>query len=129
MRDAPENGLEFHSAFRMTLWIKKDFYMHDIIGFAELENFVDQKLKNFSSGMQVRLAFSIAIQAQSDILLIDEVLAVGDAQFQKKCMGKLGSVAKEGRTVLLVSHNIGLMETLCSRGVLLRGNGSKIPGD
>jgi lipopolysaccharide transport system ATP-binding protein len=77
-------------------------------------------VKRYSSGMYVRLAFAVAAHLEPEILVVDEVLAVGDVDFQKKCMGKMGSVAKEGRTVLLVSHNIGLMETLCSRGVLLR---------
>lgn len=91
----------------------------DIVEFAELERFMDQKLKNYSSGMQVRLAFSIAIRAQSDILLIDEVLAVGDAVFQKKCYDYFKHLAKERRTVIFVSHDIAALQEYCSRGILI----------
>jgi ABC-2 type transport system ATP-binding protein len=91
----------------------------EIISFAELEKFMDQKLKNYSSGMQVRLAFSIAIQAKSDILLIDEVLAVGDAAFQQKCFNYFHRLKKEGRTVVLVSHDRGALERFCTNGVLI----------
>jgi len=77
---------------------------NDIVSFAELERFMDQKLKNYSSGMQVRLAFSIAIRAESDILVMDEVLAVGDAAFQKKCFDVFRKLKKEGRTIILVTH-------------------------
>jgi len=90
-----------------------------IVQFAELEKFMDQKLKNYSSGMQVRLAFSIAIQAQSDILLIDEVLAVGDAAFQQKCFDHFHKLRKDGRTVVLVSHDRGALERFCTNGVLI----------
>ncbi|HEY2343921.1 MAG TPA: ABC transporter ATP-binding protein, partial [Chthoniobacteraceae bacterium] len=92
----------------------------EIVDFAGIGAFIDTPVKRYSSGMYVRLAFAVAAHLEPEILVVDEVLAVGDVDFQKKCMGKMGSVAKEGRTVLLVSHNIGLMETLCSRGVLLR---------
>jgi ABC-2 type transport system ATP-binding protein len=91
----------------------------DIIGFAELEDFVDQKLKNFSSGMQVRLAFSIAIQAQSEVLLIDEVLAVGDVNFQEKCFEVFRSMKKEGRTIVFVSHDMESVKSFCNRAVLI----------
>jgi len=91
----------------------------DIIGFAELENFVDQKLKNFSSGMQVRLAFSIAIQAQSDILLIDEVLAVGDANFQQKCFDVFVDLKKQGKTLVLVTHDMNAIKQFCDRAIML----------
>lgn len=91
----------------------------DIVGFAELGKFMDQKLKNYSSGMQVRLAFSIAIRAESDILLIDEVLAVGDANFQKKCLDTFKNIKKSGRTVVLVTHDMHTMEAYCDRALLI----------
>jgi lipopolysaccharide transport system ATP-binding protein len=92
----------------------------EIVDFAGIDAFIDTPVKRYSSGMYVRLAFAVAAHLEPEILIVDEVLAVGDVDFQKKCMGKMGSVAKEGRTILLVSHNIALMETLCSRAVLLR---------
>jgi ABC-2 type transport system ATP-binding protein len=91
----------------------------DIVDFAEIERFMDQKLKNYSSGMQVRLAFSIAIRAKSDILLIDEVLAVGDAIFQKKCYDYFRQLKREGRTVVFISHDISALEEYCDRGILI----------
>lgn len=91
----------------------------DIVEFAELEKFMDQKLKNYSSGMQVRLAFSIAIRAQSDILLLDEVLAVGDAIFQQKCYNYFHQLKKKNKTVLFVSHDISALSQYCTRGILL----------
>jgi len=94
---------------------------HDIVEFAELEKFMDQKLKNYSSGMQVRLAFSIAIRAKSNILLIDEVLAVGDAAFQTKCFDHFYKLKRESRTVVFVSHDRGALEKFCDRGVLIEG--------
>lgn len=93
----------------------------EIVAFAELERFMDQRLKNYSSGMQVRLAFSIAIRAQSDILLLDEVLAVGDAVFQKKCYDYFKQLKKEKRTVILVSHDTGVLQEYCTNGILLEG--------
>ncbi len=94
--------------------------MYDaIVEFAELKAFMDQKLKNYSSGMQVRLAFSIAIRAKSDILLLDEVLAVGDAVFQKKCYDYFKQLKKEKRTVILVSHDTGVLQEYCTNGILL----------
>lgn len=91
----------------------------DIVSFAEIDRFMDQKLKNYSSGMQVRLAFSIAIRAQSDILLLDEVLAVGDAMFQKKCYEYFKQLKKEKRTVIFVSHDTNALLEYCDRGILL----------
>jgi len=91
----------------------------DIVGFAELEKFMDQKLKNYSSGMQVRLAFSIAIRAKSDILVMDEVLAVGDASFQKKCFDVFRRLKKEGRTIILVTHDMGNVERFCERVLVI----------
>ncbi len=91
----------------------------DIVKFAELEKFMDQKLKNYSSGMQVRLAFSIAIRAHSDILLVDEVLAVGDSTFQQKCFDYFRILKKEKRTVVFVSHDKGSIESFCDRALLI----------
>lgn len=91
----------------------------DIVAFAELERFMDQKLKNYSSGMQVRLAFSIAIRAKSDILVLDEVLAVGDTNFQKKCFDVFRQVKAEGRTVILVTHDMSAVQKFCSRAMLI----------
>lgn len=91
----------------------------DIVAFAELEKFMDQKLKNYSSGMQVRLAFSIAIRAKTDILLIDEVLAVGDAAFQAKCFDYFYKLKDSDTTVIFVSHDRGSLERFCARGVLI----------
>src|SRR3990167_5954702 len=90
----------------------------DIVDFAELEKFMDQKLKNYSSGMKVRLAFSIAIRAHSDILLIDEVLAVGDAAFQKKCYDYFDQLKKEKKTVVFVSHSMEQVVRFCDRAIL-----------
>ncbi len=91
----------------------------EIVSFAEIEQFVDTPVKRYSSGMYMRLAFAVAAHLESEILLVDEVLAVGDAAFQKKCLGKMGEVAEGGRTVLFVSHNMGTIESLCNKGILL----------
>jgi lipopolysaccharide transport system ATP-binding protein len=91
----------------------------EIVSFAEMEKFIDTPVKYYSSGMYVRLAFAVAAHLDPEILLVDEVLAVGDAAFQKKCLGKMGDVAKEGRTVLFVSHNMAAIENLCTRAFLL----------
>jgi ABC-type polysaccharide/polyol phosphate transport system ATPase subunit len=91
----------------------------EIIRFAELEEFVDLKLKNYSSGMQVRLGFSAAIQAEADIYLVDEVLAVGDARFQEKCFDTFRRLKREGRTVIYVTHDLGTVERFCDRAMLL----------
>jgi lipopolysaccharide transport system ATP-binding protein len=93
----------------------------EIVSFAEVEKFIDTPVKHYSSGMHVRLAFAVAAHLQSDILLVDEVLAVGDAAFQRKCLGKIGEVAHAGRTVLFVSHNMGAVRSLCNRGIVLDG--------
>jgi lipopolysaccharide transport system ATP-binding protein len=98
--------------------IKKKF--DEITAFAEVEKFLDTPVKRFSSGMYVRLAFSVAAHLEPEILLVDEVLAVGDAEFQKKCLGKMGDIAKEGRTVLFVSHNMAAIEQLCTQAILLK---------
>ncbi len=96
-----------------------DKMYNEIVEFAELEKFMDQKLKNYSSGMQVRLAFSIAIQAQSDLMLIDEVLAVGDQGFQEKCYRYFSDVKKTDKTVVFVTHDMGSVERFCDRVLLL----------
>lgn len=99
--------------------------MDEIIAFSGVEKFIDTPVKRYSSGMLVRLAFSVAANLDAEILVIDEVLAVGDAEFQKKCLGKMDDVAKkQGRTVLFVSHNMGAIENLCQKAILLE-NGSK----
>lgn len=96
-----------------------DAKFDEIVAFSEVERFLDTPVKRYSSGMYVRLAFAVAAHLEPEILLVDEVLAVGDAQFQKKCLGKMGSVAGGGRTVLFVSHNMTAVENLCSRAILL----------
>jgi ABC-type polysaccharide/polyol phosphate transport system ATPase subunit len=90
-----------------------------IIEFAELEEFVDLKLKNYSSGMSVRLGFSVAIQVEADVLLVDEVLAVGDAAFQQKCFDQFDRLKEEGRTILYVTHDMSTVERFCDRGIVL----------
>ena len=96
-----------------------DFKLDEIIEFSGIGKFIDTPVKKYSSGMGVRLAFSVAAHLDPEILLIDEVLAVGDAEFQKKCLGKMDEVARQGRTVLFVSHRMSAVKTLCERGVLL----------
>lgn len=91
-----------------------------IVDFAGVEKFIDTPLKHYSSGMQLRLAFAVAAFLENEILIIDEVLAVGDAEFQKKCMGKMGEVSKSGRTVLFVSHNIPALKNVCKKGIVLQ---------
>ena len=89
----------------------------EIVSFAELERFIDTPVKKYSSGMYMRLAFAVAAHLEPEILLVDEVLAVGDSAFQKKCLGKMGEVSKAGRTVLFVSHNMGAISRLCQRSL------------
>src|SRR5574337_489844 len=91
----------------------------EIVAFAEIEKFIDTPVKRYSSGMYVRLAFAVAAHLDPEILLVDEVLSVGDAAFQKKCLGTMENVAQEGRTVLFVSHNMAAVRSLCSRAVVL----------
>ncbi|HEX7177439.1 MAG TPA: polysaccharide ABC transporter ATP-binding protein [Pyrinomonadaceae bacterium] len=97
--------------------IEKKF--DEIVAFAEIEKFLDTPVKRYSSGMYIRLAFAVAAHLESEIMIVDEVLAVGDAQFQEKCLGKMGEIARGGRTVLLVSHNVGIVSSLCTRAVYL----------
>ena len=91
----------------------------EIVDFAEVEKFLDTPVKRYSSGMYVRLAFAVAAHLDPEILIVDEVLAVGDAQFQKKCLGKMEEVSQEGRTILFVSHNMAAVTKLCERGMYL----------
>lgn len=100
----------------------------EIVAFAEVERFLDTPVKRYSSGMYVRLAFAIAAHLEPEILIVDEVLAVGDASFQKKCLGKMGATRSEGRTVLFVSHNMQAVKQLCNRGVVLRAGGMSFCG-
>ncbi len=98
--------------------IKKKF--DEIVAFAEVEKFLDTPVKRYSSGMYVRLAFAVAAHLEPEILIVDEVLAVGDAQFQKKCLGKMKDVSGEGRTVLFVSHNMAAIQALCNDGIFMK---------
>ena len=108
--------------------IKKHF--DAIVDFAEVEKFLDTPVKRYSSGMYVRLAFAVAAHLEPEILVIDEVLAVGDAQFQKKCLGKMEDVSRnEGRTVLFVSHNMAAIKSLCTRGIVLAGGAMAYNGN
>jgi lipopolysaccharide transport system ATP-binding protein len=101
----------------------------DIMDFAELKRFENMKLRNFSSGMYVRLAFSIAIQTDPDVLLLDEVLAVGDEHFQKKCMKKIDSIRRSGKTIVFVSHSLDSVSALCGRSLLLNKGKAVAIGD
>jgi lipopolysaccharide transport system ATP-binding protein len=100
----------------------------EMVDFAEIEKFIDTPVKHYSSGMYVRLAFAVAAHLEPEILLVDEVLAVGDIAFQKKCLGKIGDVAHQGRTVLFVSHNMAPIRQLCTSGILLDRGGVKKSG-
>lgn len=109
-----------------------DDQYHDIVRFAELKRFMNQKLKNYSSGMQVRLAFSMAVRANADILLIDEVLAVGDADFQRKCFDYFRTLKRDKKTVVFVSHNMDAVREYCDRAVLIEKNkvvAAGLPGE
>ena len=107
---------------------KKSIAYDDIVAFAELEEFMDQKLKNYSSGMQVRLAFSVATRAEADVLLVDEVLAVGDAAFQRKCYEYFRSLKGKKKTVVFVSHDMNAVNDFCDRAVLLEDGVVKVEG-
>jgi lipopolysaccharide transport system ATP-binding protein len=100
--------------------------LDEIIAFSEVEKFIDTPVKRYSSGMYVRLAFAVAAHLEPEILVVDEVLAVGDAQFQKKCLGKMQEVSREGRTVLFVSHNMRAVRSLCKSAILLDNGGITI---
>jgi lipopolysaccharide transport system ATP-binding protein len=105
-----------------------DVKFDEIVDFSGVEKFIDTPVKRYSSGMRVRLAFSVAAHLEPEILIVDEVLAVGDAEFQKKCLGKMSEVAKAGRTVLFVSHNMEAVDRLTSRCVSLRGGRLNLDG-
>ncbi len=107
--------------------IKRKF--DEIVSFAEVERFIDTPVKHYSSGMYLRLAFGVAAHLEPEVLLVDEVLAVGDAAFQKKCLGKMGEVAHEGRTVILVSHNMAAITNLCTRTAVLKAGQLDFYGD
>jgi lipopolysaccharide transport system ATP-binding protein len=106
--------------------IKKKF--DEIVAFSEVEKFLDTPVKRYSSGMYVRLAFAVAAHLEPDILIVDEVLAVGDAQFQKKCLGKMEEVGREGRSIIFVSHNLGVVQNLCTRGIFLQRGTLQLDG-
>jgi lipopolysaccharide transport system ATP-binding protein len=101
----------------------------EIVAFAEIDRFLDTPVKRYSSGMYTRLAFAVASHLEPEILVVDEVLAVGDAAFQAKCLGKMGQVSRQGRTVLFVSHNMTAVKALCTRAVLLEGGRVALDGD
>ena len=109
---------------RAEIWRK----LEEIIAFAEVEKFIETPVKRYSSGMYVRLAFAVAAHLEPEILVVDEVLAVGDVQFQKKCIGKMSEVAHHGRTVLFVSHNMAAVRNLCSRALLLDHGRNELDG-
>ena len=100
----------------------------EIVSFSGIEEFIDTPVKHYSSGMYMRLAFAVAAHLDPEILVVDEVLAVGDAQFQKKCLKKMEGVGREGRTVLFVSHNMQAITRLCSRGILLEAGSVSLDG-
>lgn len=101
----------------------------EIVAFAEIERFIDTPVKHYSSGMYVRLAFAVAAHLEPEILLVDEVLAVGDAAFQNKCLGKMSEVSRAGRTVVFISHNMAAVENLCDRGILIENGRVTFSGD
>jgi len=101
----------------------------EIVDFAGVEAFLDTPVKRYSSGMQVRLAFAVAAHLEPEILLVDEVLAVGDAEFQEKCLGKMRDVTREGRTIVFVSHNLAAVRSLCSRAILLEQGRLEFDGE
>ncbi|MGO8918821.1 MAG: polysaccharide ABC transporter ATP-binding protein [Stellaceae bacterium] len=107
--------------------IRKKF--DEIVAFAEVERFLDTPMKRYSSGMYMRLAFSVAAHLEPEVLIVDEVLAVGDSEFQNKCLGKMGDIAQGGRTVLFVSHNLDAVRNLCKTGVLLKAGNIEFKGD
>jgi lipopolysaccharide transport system ATP-binding protein len=100
----------------------------EIVAFAEIERFLETPVKHYSSGMYVRLAFAVAAHLQTEILLVDEVLAVGDAGFQKKCLNKMENVSNAGRTILFVSHNLASLRALCKRGILIESGQVAVDG-
>ena len=137
--------LEVGTGFHMELTGRENIYLNgailgmkkaeidrrfdEIVAFAEVEKFIDTPAKRYSTGMFLRLAFSVAAHLDTEILLVDEVLAVGDAEFQKKCLSRLSDVAHEGRTVLFVSHNMGLVRALCQKGIVVERGRIAAAGD
>ena len=114
------------------IWMMKrevDRKFDEIVAFAEIEQFLDTPVKYYSSGMHMRLAFAVAAHLEPEILLVDEVLAVGDAQFQKKCFEKIREVRQEGRTILFVSHNMSALQSICHRGLALTDGVLTMDGD
>jgi homopolymeric O-antigen transport system ATP-binding protein len=109
--------------------VEIDSKFDEIVAFAEVEKFIDTPVKRYSSGMYMRLAFAVAAHLEPEILVVDEVLAVGDAAFQNKCLGKMGDVAKEGRTVLFVSHNMAAIQVLCPKVLLFDSGSLQYEGD
>lgn len=105
-----------------------DAHFDEIVAFAEIDKFIDTAVKRYSSGMYVRLAFAVAAHLDPEILIVDEVLAVGDASFQKKCLGKMDDVTRSGRTILFVTHNLGMITHLCEHAILLDGGCVKMMG-
>src|SRR5260370_38640948 len=105
-----------------------DWKFDEIVAFAEIEKFIETPVKHYSSGMYVRLAFAVAAHLEPEILLVDEVLAVGDINFQKKCLGKMGEGAKGGRTVVLVSHQLNQIRRLCERVAWVDGGSIRMAG-
>ncbi|MEI3866040.1 ABC transporter ATP-binding protein [Microbacterium sp. CCNWLW134] len=101
----------------------------DIVAFSEIEQFIDTEVKHYSSGMFLRLAFSVAIHTEVDILLIDEILSVGDEPFQKKCLARIRELHAEGKTMVVVSHDLDMVSQLCQRGILLRSGRVEFDGD
>lgn len=101
----------------------------DIVAFSEIEQFIDTEVKHYSSGMFLRLAFSVAIHTEVDVLLIDEILSVGDEPFQKKCLARIRDLHGAGKTLVVVSHDLDMVSTLCQRGILLRGGKVVFDGD
>ncbi|MET0932680.1 MAG: ABC transporter ATP-binding protein, partial [Mycetocola sp.] len=101
----------------------------DIVEFSEIADFIDTEVKHYSSGMFLRLAFSVAIHTEVDILLVDEVLSVGDEPFQRKCIAKIRQLHEEGRTLVVVSHDLNMVSDLCERGVLLNKGRVVFDGD
>jgi lipopolysaccharide transport system ATP-binding protein len=122
-----ENTYLSGSILGMPKW-EIDRKFDEIVAFAEIDKFIDTPVKHYSSGMYVRLAFAVAAHLEPEILLVDEVLAVGDIAFQKKCMGKMGDVSRAGRTIILVSHNIAAINALCSRCVMLEHGATVFDG-
>ena len=100
----------------------------EIVAFSEIERFIDTEVKHYSSGMFLRLAFSVAIHTEVDVLLVDEILSVGDEPFQKKCLAKIRELHAEGKTLVVVSHDLNMVQSVCERGILIRGGRVEFDG-